>query len=204
MAATGSTPSSIVSCAQPDLMPGRSTEPAPEPGSWVLPTFDDRLTLILCVDMGGSVAPSARRRKAVGDDQPFVLPLRKCCNQIIECRQDPGSSGRACTWPTTPQVRIPCRRCVYHHRGIFAGGPGSHCQDPGPPAGRIVSDGFSNQLSAIGLRSLAGTAVVDRWGGRELRLAAFCALDPVGNGRQIKPIELPGDGQLFDGGVHHG
>jgi len=54
-----------------------------------LSPFDDRLPRILCVATVGSVAPSAHRRKAVGDGQRFVPPLRKCRLQFIECRQDP-------------------------------------------------------------------------------------------------------------------
>ncbi len=76
----------------------------------VLPTFDDRLPPVSRNGVGRSALPAARRRKAVGDDQQCVLPLRKCRIQISEYRQDPRYPTH--TWsfnraPHTQMVSVP-------------------------------------------------------------------------------------------------
>jgi len=73
--------------------------------SRVLPTFDDRSPLVLCVGMGGSAAPGARRRKVVADGQQCALPLRKSRIRIIECRQDPHHTTRFVPISSTLAVR---------------------------------------------------------------------------------------------------
>ena len=67
--------------------------------SWVLPTFDDRPPLVVCVGMGGSIALAARRRNVITDGQQCAPLFRKSRIRIIEYRQDPGGPDEA--WPAS-------------------------------------------------------------------------------------------------------